>query len=641
MQLFQARTTQHSVQIQPPFNQPGPSGTARRALATALLLSLGSHGVNAENILEEVVVTSSRVPMPLREVGTSVSVLLQDEIEQRGFLSLPDLLRTQPSVGVSNTGGAGKTTSVRIRGEDGFRTMVLLDGIDIADSSGTQVSPRLEQILSAGIERIEILRGPQGLTYGADAGGVITMRTRTPDEGFGGQLNAEAGRYGTQQLSGTLGGDFGAVDLAVTAAQFETDGFNARDTDVTLRDDDGYENTTVHARAGWDVNEVLRLEAVVRSVEGENQYDSCFSNSFAPTDNCNDDFEQDSWRLAALLDAGSFSHELAYGDNRTEREFFSDGASVFATEGGLERFTYVGRWRGSDALSFVYGLDQETESIDDGVVDRDRDQTGIYAEYQGRFADALTITAGLRHDDNDDFGEFTTYRLSAAYVVDFRGGDLKFKGSYGTGFRAPSLSEINYNNSPAARPPAADTNLTEETSEGYDLGITWASDSGSFLELTWFDQNVDDLITFDLVGFSGYLQDAGESTSRGIEVAGRLMLPAGFNLSGNYTWNETETPTGDQRERRPENLANLSLNYLSPNERLRFGLNLRSASNAIDIRDQDLEDYVVVDVNAGYQIIEGLLAYARVENALDEDYQEVITYRTPGTAAYAGVRYEF
>ena len=593
----------------------------------------------ADNLLEEVVVTSSRVPTTLRETGTSVSVLLQEEMQQRGFLSLPDILRTQPSVAVSNNGGAGKVTSLRIRGEEGYRTMVLLDGIDIADTSSPQVSPRLEQLLTAGLERVEILRGPQGLHYGADAGGVINIRSETPDRGLDGRLAAEAGRYGTQQLAGAIGGDFGAVDLTVNLASFETDGFNARDLDTTLRDDDGYENRTVHARAGWNVNEALRLEAVLRRVEGENDFDSCFNSG--PTNDCRDEFRQDSERLAAELELGAFTHQLAWTDTRTGRNNFADGASFFAADGGLERVSYVGRWTSLAANSIVYGFDRETESIDDGTFDRDRDQLGVFGEYQGRVSDALTLTAGARWDDNDDFGDFTTFRLSAAHVTDLGGSDLKLKATYGTGFRAPSLFEISYNNGPFALPPAADTRLREEQSEGYDIGLTWAHDNGGWIEVVWFDQQVDNLIVFDLVGFSGYVQDRGVSDSRGIEVAGRWPLAAGLVVSGNYTWNETEAADGARRAFRPTHLANLGISHLSRNDQLRLGLNLRASRDAVDSSGDAIDNVLLVDANASYTLSAGLQLYVRAENLLDDRYQEVPTYNTARRAAYTGVRYEF
>lgn len=611
----------------------------RSIVACGLLIP--STQLVAQSVLEETVVSSSRVEMPLRDVGTSVTVLTQDEIIQRGFLSLPDLLRTQPSIAATNNGGAGKATSLRVRGEESYRTLVVMDGIDISDSSSPQVSPRLEQLLTSGISRVEILRGPQGLSYGADAGGVINIRTATPDTGLGGGISVEQGRYDTQQLSGRIGGSFDSLDFLISGADFSTDGFNARDTDIDLVDDDGYENKTFHARAGWDVNDSLRLETVARQVEGDNAYDGCFNSAFLPSNDCDDSFQQDSWRVSAVFTQERFSHELAYSDNTTEREFFAESSPFFAAKGGVERLSYIGQWRQSDSMSLVYGVDREEESIDDGSFDRSRGQTGIYGEYQGRLSESFTITAGARQDDNDDFGTYLSYRVSGAWVTDLAGGELKLKGAYGTGFRAPSLFEISYNNGPFAAPPASDTVLSEETSGGYDLGVAWASQNGAYLEVTWFDQEIDDLITFDVVSFSGYVQQSGRSDSQGLELIADLPIAMGFRLSGNYTYNETTTPEGDQRAFRPEHLANLGIAYQNPEGRLRLGINVRSSASAVDTLGIELDDYVLMDVNASFEVVTGLTVYGRLENALDEDYMEIPTYNTAGQAAYAGVRYEF
>ena len=610
-------------------------------LLSAGVLAATISSAHGENLMEETVVTSSRVPTLLRDLGTSVSILTSEEIEQRGFLNLADIMRTQPGVAASNNGGAGKATSVRVRGEEGFRTMVILDGIDMSDTSGTQVGPRMEHLLSAGIERVEILRGPQGLSYGADAGGIINIQTTAPRDGFGGRITAEAGRYGTQQLGGTIGGGSEEADFLLSVADLESDGFNARDTDTDMRDADGYENTTVHARAGWQASGNLRLSTVVRTVDGDNEFDGCFNSSFSSTNDCTDEFSQDSWRLAVDATTGAFSHQLAYSDTQIDRESFSEGVSSFATEGALERLSYVGSWQGGDSLRLIYGVDHEMESINDGSTDRDRDQLGVFAEYQGRIMELFSVSAGVRHDDNDDFGQFTSYRLSGAFVTTVAGGDLKLKASYGTGFRAPSLFEISYNSGPFAFRPATNAPLSEETSAGFDIGFTWATDDGRYVELNWFDQEVDDLITFDMVGFSGYIQDRGKSTSEGVELIGRLPVSDSITLSGNYTWNDAETPSGEQRLRRPKHLANLSLTYMGMDDRLRVGANLRNSRDSVDIGQVPLDDYTVVDLNASYRVMSGLDLYLRAENVFDEEYKEVITYNTAGAAIYGGVRYEF
>ena len=363
-----------------------------RALALALAPVAALAQPASDNPLEEIVVTSSRVPMPLREVGTAISVIDEEEITRRGFNSLAEILRTQPSVAASNSGGPGKATALRIRGEEGFRTKVLVDGIDITDTSGTQFSPRMEQFLSSGIQRVEILRGPQGLMYGADAGGVINITTLTPRDGLGGRVAAEAGSFGTREFSGSVGGDLGAVDFLLGVADFSTDGFNSRSTDTDLRDDDGYENSTYNGRLGWDVTDTLRLSVAGRRSEGENEYDNCFTvDTFAPSNACTDDFSQEAVRVAADYEGRQFTHQLAFSENRTEKDFFTEGRRSFGADGELSRWSYVGSWRSGEVLRLVYGLDRERQAIDDGTFDRDRDQTGLYGEVQGRFGEGLTV----------------------------------------------------------------------------------------------------------------------------------------------------------------------------------------------------------------------------------------------------------
>ncbi|MCB1846149.1 MAG: TonB-dependent receptor [Halieaceae bacterium] len=596
----------------------------------------------ADNMLEEIVVTSTGVEMPLRQVGTSISVIDQEEIERLGFISLYDVLRTQPGVSVTNTGGAGSATSLRIRGEEGYRTLVLLDGIDISDTSGPQVSPRFGQLLSSGVQRVEILRGPQGLMYGGDAGGVVNVTTIAPSDGFGGEVSAEGGRYGAQQLSGNVGGGNDTVDFNLSGADYSNDGFNARSTDTVVRDDDGYDNSTVNARIGYQATQALRFTLVGRDVDGNNRYDDCYTvDTFEPTDRCRDKYEQQAWRLAGDYRAGRFEHQLAYTGNDTDRKFFSDGQTGFRARGTLERIGYLGNFRYSDDLRLVYGAERQQESMDDGSTDASRDQYGYYFEYQGGFSDRLFVTAGTRFDDNDDFGTHTSYRLSSAYLIPLAGGELKLKGTYGTGFRAPSLYEVAYNSGSFAYPPASETTLREEQSKGYDLGLSWGADSGLYLEAVYFDQKIEDEIYFDLANYSGYLQRDGTTDSNGVELSVAWPIVASLSLTANYTFNNTETAAGQSRPYRPEHLANLGLSWRTLADTLVLGAAWRLSQDAEDVDGSQLDDYQLLELSASYQLLPSLQLFGRLENALDEDYQEVPTYNTSGAAGYAGVKYTF
>ena len=598
--------------------------------------------VFANDKLEEIIVISSRVEMPLRQIGTSVSVVTQQDIQQRGFSSLFDILCSEPAIAASNTGGAGKATSLRIRGEEGFRTLVLLDGINISDTSGTQVTPKVEHLMSTGISRVEILRGPQGLMYGADAGGVVNISSTAPTEGIGGQVSAEGGRYGSSELAGSIGGANELGDFILSVSDYQTDGFNSRTTDTNLKDSDGYDNTTVHGKAGWNASEDLRFELVARNVSAENDYDACFTvDTFAGADQCTNDYDMSALRALVDYSAGGFNHQLSYSNTDTEREFFSEGKSSFTADGSLDNISYLGSYSQSDSFRLVYGIDLKNESIESDGSDIDRDQNGYYAEYQGGFSNSLFITMGVRHDDNDDFGSHTSYRASGAYVFDLSGGELKLRGAYGTGFRPPSLYEIAYNSGPFAYSPASDAALKEESSEGYDIGLSWFGNSGLFVEAVYFDQKVEDQIDFDLDSFSGYVQGDGTSTSSGVELIAEIPLLESLALTANYTYNDTETAQGAARARRPEQLANIGINWRVLNSRVLLGFNARASYDAVDTAGGDLDDYTVVDINASFEVFQGLELYGRVENLFDEEYEEVPTYNTSGTAGYVGARWAF
>lgn len=146
----------------------------------------------ASPVLEELVITSSRLPTQWSQIATAITTLDSEQIASYGTVSLVDVLKYQPSVSVTRTGGAGKASTVRIRGEEGYRTLVLLDGIPLTDTSGTQHSARLEHLLTQGITSLEILRGPQGLLYGADAGGIISLSSKPTEDGVNTQIQLES-----------------------------------------------------------------------------------------------------------------------------------------------------------------------------------------------------------------------------------------------------------------------------------------------------------------------------------------------------------------------------------------------------------------------------------------------------------------
>ena len=595
--------------------------------------------------LHEVIVSSSRTAMPLSQVGSSVTVIDAEEIQQRGYFSVVDLLRTQPGIATSRNGGPGQVAAIRVRGEEGFRTQVRLDGMKLADPTGTQVGPQAEHMLaSEDISRIEVLRGPQGLIYGADAGGVINLFTPRGGEAIAGQLSAEGGRYGTQQIHGNVSGGNGQTDFYLSATDLHSDGFNARTADNVLQDDDGYDNTTLHGKFGWNVSEALRLQVVARDVDAEVEFDNC---GFPTTHDCDSDYEQTAWQISADYKSEHFSHNLAYSNTDVTRDSYAAGLPSFSTDGDIDRIEYTGSTDFFSGFTLVYGTDFEQEDIVTGDGSTlDRYQRGYFVEYQVSPVDALFVTAGLRYDDNDDFGDHLSYRFTSAYLQDLGDGNtLKYHGSYGTGFRAPSLNELAYNAGPWAWGPAAGLALDEETSKGFDVGLSYYAARGFELGAIYFNQRIEDEIYFDLIAFTGYLQAKGDSRSSGVELFFDYPFAQQWRIFGNATYNETETPDDAQRIRRPEKIANLGGEYTSADQRFTLLANLRYSAASEDelfgVGRLDLDDYVVLDISANYQLTEQAEVYGRIENVGNVDYEEVTGFNTGGSAAYAGLRYSF
>ena len=225
-----------------------------RAASGLLTLSLGlcltGHTIaqTAEEpaAIDETVVVASRVADLSHQVGVSVSVLDREDILSLGYPDLGSLLDTQPGVTVTMDGGFGKAAAVRIRGEEGFRTRIVLDGINIADPSSPQISPRIEHILASELTRVEILRGPQGLLWGADAGGVVLMSTidQAATTGLDASVEIGGNEFGQAAIKGTYAGE--QITGTLSVATLESEGINARDSDNINPDRDGYDNTTVH-----------------------------------------------------------------------------------------------------------------------------------------------------------------------------------------------------------------------------------------------------------------------------------------------------------------------------------------------------------------------------------------------------------
>ena len=229
--------------------------TLKRALPVAILLACPPQLAIA-NEIEETVVVADRVNTAIDSLAVSVNVMDRELIDALGSATLPQLLRSQVGISATQTGGIGAVSGIRVRGQDAFRTRVLIDGIDISDPSSPQVAPRMEHILAGSLERVEILRGTQGLLWGADAGGVIALTSRRGSDRPNLDISVERGGYGfeAQSFIASTGG-LSLGEFSAVFNQVEMDGFNALKADTLLADNDGYDNDSYqlsYTTPEWD-----------------------------------------------------------------------------------------------------------------------------------------------------------------------------------------------------------------------------------------------------------------------------------------------------------------------------------------------------------------------------------------------------
>ncbi len=592
-------------------------------------------------IPEELLVTASRIEMPLRQIGASVSVLSREDIVQSGYISAQELLRTLPSIHVSSNGGMGSVSALRMRGEEAFRTRILIDGVNQDDTTGTQHSPRIEHVLLGDVERIEVLRGAQGMMYGADAGGVINIITRRGEPGLAGEVSHERGRYGFEQTSGTLRGGAESFDFSAHFNDTDVDGFNARSSDSVLGDEDGYENQTRSITAGADLGDKLRVTGILRSNKSSNEYDSCFQ-GFSTVHDCRLDYDQFQKKLMLSTGSDEGGATLAWQHSRFERESYVVGVldTAFGVYKGDSTEWQLKGHRALGSGNLIAGVDVKEET--DDLNDTERDQRAVWTEWQGELNDDVFYTIGLRHDSSEDFGDFLTHRATVARIVSLAsGGEVKFRASHGSGFRIPALQELRYNQQSFV--PAALRDLGEETSRGFDVGADYFGNR-SRAGISLFRQQIQDPIDFSETNFY-YVQDGGTAYSEGVELNGDFSLTDTLRLQAGATYNDTEATDGGQRARRPRQIYTLGMNYRVPLLPVTLQTQLRRVEDVVDkpfgAPRTALDDYTKLDMNVRWRVSEHLDLWVRGENLLDDEYVEVLTYNTAGPSVHGGVRFHF
>lgn len=609
----------------------------------------------AHTEFNEVVVTASRINQPISQVGVSVDVLNREDLMQRNSASLADILRSLPGINVSNSGGLGKATSIFIRGEDAFRTRLYIDGIAVSDTTATQISPRFDALLNQQIGRVEVLKGPQALIYGADSGGVISVFTPEANEPLNADVNAETGSFATRNLSANLRGKNDTFDYFISSGVLDTAGFNARSDDKTA-DKDGFRAANIHIKARAQLSAAQSLSLVARSTQSANEYDSCYDSQYTRLDSCEDDTQANAARLNWAYTGEQLQQEfsLAHYINQHDRYLTAAAAKNESVRGTSSDAQYFAHYTVNNEVGVSLGLAAKQETFlqkittDSYRADEQRDSYGIFSEWLIRPTEQFSYSIGGRWDDSADFGDHSSYRLASAYIIPTAGPELKWRAAASSGFRSPSFYEIYFNNHSGYASPSAQTDFHDETSRGLETGLDahWQTLS---LSATLFSNNIQDEIFYDALNYSGYVQTEGESQSAGLEFSGQWQMSPHMQWRLGYTHLDTKQNSSylagsnakTEKVQRPENSYSLALHLEFFAARWITDLNYRSAFNQRAYGGDLMEDYSVVDAQTAWQFSPSSRIYLRIANTLEQHYQEVKGYNTAPLSAYAGLHWSY
>lgn len=615
--------------------------------AATLAAASPLHAQTAQDEADDIIVSASRIEQKRSESGQSITVVDKAELDRRQTQVLSDVLQTLPGISVARNGGPGGVTSVFIRGGDSSQTLVLVDGVRINDPSSPSGAFDFSSILTGNIGSVEVLRGPNSVIWGSQAiGGVINITTIEPGEGLQANARGEYGYRDTGQLVASVSGKSGIVSGSVGGSWFRSDGISSFDERSGGTEKDGFENVTLNGKLKIAFTDAISLDLRGFYTDGETEFDNPPGDTLPVSDS--EQYVGYAGLNVALFD-GRFRNRVAYTRTDIERITTDPTPGSFnpsEAKGTLDRFEYQGVVEAVDALTLVFGIEHEQSeastffpSFNTAPDVSDVHMTSYYGQAIVRPATGLTLTGGVRVDDQQVFGSKTSLGGNIAYTPN--DGDTVIRATYAEGFRAPALSEqLAAFGNPDLRP---------ETARSYDAGIEHSLIDGKLrAQATYFRRNTKDLIVFSSATFS--LENIAAARAQGVELGLWMQPVQGFTLQAQYSMVDTENRSpepdffgrsnfGNRLARRAKDSASFLVDWQSPwgpalgATVLMVGDTFDDVANTIR-----LDSYVRVDLRASFAVSDNLEVYGRVENLFDEAYQTAFNYGVPGRVGYAGVR---
>lgn len=601
------------------------------AICTSLLLTqpLNAATENAP----PVVVTATRTAQTADEALASVTVITRERIIQTQAQSVPEILRKQSGISITNNGGTGKLSSIFLRGTQSDHVLFMIDGIKVG--SATSGTTAIQNMDVSQIERIEIVRGPRSSLYGADAiGGVIQIFTRRGSSGPAANFSVSTGKYDTHKV--TVGASAGNEKNWFNAnfSNFSTNGFNScrgkpfpdgAGCFTIEPDDDSYRSKSALISAGHHFNNDLSLDVSLSRTDGFVEFDGFSQNE-------SDVIQQ---QIASTLEYSptEFWHStLVAGYSEDNSDNYKN--NVFSSRFNSMRDSVS--WQNDISLRdtdlLTLGADYLHDRIDSSITfdKTTRENIGYFAQYQTRVASHDLILAA-RQDTNSQFGTHTTGSLSWGYPLS---ASYRLVASVANAFKAPSFNELYF-------PGFGNPNLDPESARTIEAGLKGKETWGSW-DISVYQTEFDDLIAFD--GSISAPANIESARLYGLETQVYTRINK-WDVVANLSLLDTENKTpgsdqGNEFPRRPKQTFNLDLDRKYG--RYSLGVSLQAKGRTYDnvANTRELDAYTLVDLRAAYKLSKDWLLQARVNNLFEKEYETAAFYNQPESDFLITLRYQ-
>jgi len=657
------------------------------AAVAALLISQPAFA--AEGYVDEAIVTGTRASdgVDAARIGSSVTVITAAEMKDRQVRLVSDVLRDVAGFAVSRTGAVGGQTQVRVRGTEANHVLTLIDGIEASDPFLGEFD--FGQLLAEDVARVEILRGAQSALYGSDAiAGVINYITPTAKDAPGGSLRVEFGSQATLGGAGRYALASGPLDLVVSGAVQNTDGYVTQTLPGGQRRV-GSSLQSFAAKVGYQVTENFKLRGVLRYADTHAETNnSSFGRGVVDSPGTYYDAKTLTYFVGGdlkLLD-GAWTHSLSFQGVDAERKSYSARARSGGNDGLRKKASYVTTYRlqtGELTHLLTGAVDWEKETFQNtsppsaGADNTRRSikNTGLVAQYDLQVGDVAGVGGAVRHDDNDFFENATTWKVQGFYRINDM---IRVRAAGGTGIKNPSQTELFGFNATGPFPFLGNRNLKPETSEGWEVGTDLSFLDGRVgLGATYFDARLKDEI-FAYFGGPGLpvacpapppgvstsCNREGKSRQSGVELFATVEVAPSLTVSGSYT-DLNAKEAGLEEIRRAPHIGSANVTWTPLGGRATLNLNVRYNGRQLDSNFSGinppfpaslpdvkpatgdnagrvvLPSFTLVNLSGSYDLSDGVEVFGRIENLTDEDYYEVFGFRTPGRTAAVGARVKF